>query len=445
MSSPDTTPRIVLGSVAKGRGTRSVLIVAGAASQDLPADESRIVVLEGSLQVGRGPRADFPPAGDDRWMSRQHARITRMPNGSYTIRDLDSTNGTWVNGARLQPRARRKLEDGAVIMTGNLVFLFRRVRGEQLDAIEEDARAPFGPVPTSSPLMAMVLRRLRRFARTSVDLLLQGETGVGKEVHAEALHKASGRTGPFVAINCAAIPENLLESELFGFARGAHSTADRPKAGLLEQAEKGTIFLDELGDMPPAGQSKLLRFLQSRQVLSLGSTQARSLDVRVVAATHRSGASSTGLREDLAARLGPTPVTLPPLRDRVEDVGKLVTCFLRGQRLRFEPEAYLSLFLHAWRGNVRELGKVLEVARAYAADDGVVIRPHLPPEIASCVGGHPLADNVRRERPTLEQLQALLSRHHGRVARVARELGRQRTLVWRWVREHQLRPGEFRH
>jgi transcriptional regulator with PAS, ATPase and Fis domain len=446
MASSDTTPRIVLGSVAKGRGTHPVLIVAGTATSDLPEGTTRVVTLQDSLEVGRGAQADVPDWGEDRLMSRSHARITRLPNGRHAIRDLDSTNGTWLNGQRLAPGVRRKLEDGAVIMTGSLVFVFRRITQEQLKAIEEEAREPFALTPTRSPAMALVVRRLRRFARTNVDLLLTGETGVGKEIHAEALHRASGRPGLFVTINCAAIPDNLLESELFGYARGAHSTAARPKAGLLEQAERGTIFLDELGEMPASSQSKLLRFLQSRQVLSLGSTQPRSLDVRVVAATQRGTTSSSGLRgvrEDLAARLGPAPVTLPPLRDRIEDVGALAHHI--GGRLRFEPEAYLSLYLHQWRGNVRELGKVLEVARAYAGPGEAVLREHLPPELAAHLGTAAIPEAVRRQRPSLEELHALLSRHHGRVARVARELGRQRTLVWRWLREHRLKPGEFRH
>jgi transcriptional regulator with PAS, ATPase and Fis domain len=440
---PDTTPRIVLRPPPPERGEHSVLIVAGSATGERP--DAGIVVLHELLEIGRGQGASFPDWDEDRMMSRRHATIARLPNGRYAIRDHDSTNGTWVNGARLTSGVRRKLDDGAVLMTGGLVFVFRRVKEEDLNAIQEDAAQPFAPVATRSPAMAKVVRRLRRFARTDVDLLLTGETGAGKEVHAEALHRASGRKGPFATIDCAAIPENLLESELFGYARGAHSTAARPKAGLLEQAEGGTIFLDELGEMPPASQSKLLRFLQSRQVLSLGATRPRLLDVRVVAATHRTGTSagqSRGLRDDLAARLGPAPVIIPPLRERVEDVGGLVSHFLGGRRARFEPEAYLALFLHGWRGNVRELGKVLEVARA-VSDDGVVARRHLPPEVAAQVGGPP-PDKVRRERPTQEELHALLSRHRGRVARVARELGRQRTLVWRWVREHGLSPGEFR-
>jgi len=447
MGRPDTTPRFVLGVPDRDQGVHPVLIVAGASSSDIPNSPCRLVLLHHRLELGRGTHADFPCLPEDRLMSRQHARIARMPNGRYAIRDLGSTNGTWVNGVRLGPGIQHKLQDGAVIMVGSQVFVFRRVKDEELKALQEDASQPFTPTGTRSPVMAMLARRLRLFARTRVDVLFTGETGVGKEVHAQALHRASGRQGAFVTINCAAIPEHLLESELFGYARGAHSTAMQPKAGLFEQAEGGTLFLDELGEMPSAAQSKLLRFLQSRQVLSLGTTQPRSLDVRVIAATHRTTASADGrpgLRADLAARLGPAPVSLPPLRDRVEDVGSLTSFFLRRRELHFEPEAYLALFLHHWKGNIRELGKVLEVAEAYATDGAVLAREHLPPEIAGRVAGPTRAEAVRRDRPTREDLEALLSRHHGRVARVARELGRQRTLVWRWMRELELSPGEYR-
>jgi len=436
----------VLGLPARERMAHPVLIVAGAASSEIPNSPCRLVMLDRRLDLGRGLQADFPCLPQDRLMSRLHARLVRMPNGRYGICDLGSTNGTWVDGVRLRPGLLHKLRDGAVIMVGSQVFVFRRATDDQLEALQDDARAPFALMPTRSPAMAMLARKLRLFARTSVDVLLTGETGVGKEVHAEALHRASGRKGAFVTINCAAIPEQLLESELFGYARGAHSTAVRPKAGLFEQAEGGTLFLDELGEMPPAGQSKLLRFLQSREVLSLGATRPRALNVRVVAATHRAAVEHgvPGLRHDLAARLGPAPVSLPPLRDRVEDVGSLASFFLGSPRLRFEPEAYLALFLHTWRGNVRELGKVLAVARAFASgEDAVLAREHLPLEIAGRVAPPAHTPERRRQRPSREELETLLSRHRGRVARVARELGRQRTLVWRWMREHQLAPHRY--
>ncbi|MDB4982778.1 MAG: Response regulator of zinc sigma-54-dependent two-component system [Myxococcales bacterium] len=292
--------------------------------------------------------------------------------------------------------------------------------------------------------MSLLVRKLNRMAPAAIDMLLDGETGVGKEVHALAVHRVSRRKGAFVAINCAAIPDNLVESELFGYARGAHSTADRGKAGLVQQAEGGTLFLDEIGEMSQPAQSKLLRLLQSRELLALGTTQARRLDVRVIAATNRdlrpNAPERAGLRYDLIARLGPEPLTLLPLRERPEDIGRLVT-FLTDAGTSFSPEAYQALFRHGWKGNVRELEKVLTLARVLAGAGAPIDLPHLPTAMAATIDTSPLGVRaLTRQRPTRGELAALLTRHDGDVAQLARELGRQRTLVWRWLRENQLRP-----
>jgi transcriptional regulator with PAS, ATPase and Fis domain len=332
-------------------------------------------------------------------------------------------------------------------MVGGYVFVFRSVTLDELAAMREDGECPFAPVPTLSPALAVLARRLRQLAAANLDMLLTGETGVGKEVHAQAIHRASGRKGPFVAINCAAIPDYLLESELFGFARGAHSTADRAKAGLIEQADGGTLFLDEIGEMSYSAQAKLLRFLQDRRVLSLGTTRARTLDVLVLAATHRvpgpDQAVTQGLRYDLAARLGPEPVSLPPLRDRAEDIGLLAGFFAK-DNVEFAPEAYLSLFLHNWQGNVRELEKVIVVARVLAAGCPAIGLAHLPGPLAAWLNSDQLKASFVRKRPTRDEMLTLLAHHAGDVAQLARELGRQRTLVWRWLREYHLQPDDFR-
>jgi transcriptional regulator with PAS, ATPase and Fis domain len=447
MFKPDTNPHIVLRPAGGPEGDVAVLIFAGYALGGVPRDQPRLTVLTDEVEFGRDQNdASLLRGFDDPFMSRRHARIGRAPTGAYLVRDLDSTNGTWLDGIRIPSGAQQKLRDGSVLMMGGQVFVFRRISDDELSALREDWKTPFGPVPTLSPAMSVLTRKLRRLAPAAVDLLLTGETGVGKEVHAEAVHRASGRKGAFIAINCAAIPETLVESELFGYARGAHSTADRHKPGLLEQADGGTLFLDEIGEMSQTAQTKLLRFLQSREVLSLGSTRTRSLDVRVVAATHRTVAQENGtegLRYDLAARLGPEPLSVPPLRDRAEDIG-LLTHYLAQQPVCFVPEAYLALFLHTWKGNVRELGKVLDVARALAHDGSEVDLDHLPAQVAARVDARSTAGRPRRKRPTREELMHLLTRHGGDVARMAREIGRQRTLVWRWLREHRLRADDYR-
>jgi transcriptional regulator with PAS, ATPase and Fis domain len=385
-------------------------------------------------------------------LSRRHARLDRARTGDYFVTDLGSTNGTWLDGRDLPAGKSAKLEPGAVLMLGSHVFVFRFLSHDELAAIREDWSCPFGPVPTMSAGLAALTRKLSRLAPSNVDLLLSGETGVGKEVHAEAIHRASGRKGPFIAINCAAIPDTLVESELFGYARGAHSTADRGKPGLIEQAEGGTLFLDEIGDMSQIAQTKLLRFLQSREFLALGTTRQRTLDVRVVAATNRvlgqdaaDVNTDVGLRPDLAARLGPEPIVLPPLRERPEDVGLLAAFFAKTE-LEFVPEAFQALFLHSWKGNVRELEKVIALARVLAGEGAAIALPHLPMPMAARAktDAMPTKPLAPRKRPTRDELRTLLARHGGDVAQLAREIGRQRTLVWRWLRENELRPDDYR-
>ncbi len=448
MSNPHTNPRLV-NPTGENDGKAAVLILAGHALKSLPLDRPRIAIVVDEMELGRDRVCDsWSMDFDDPMMSRRHARINRANTGDYVVTDLGSTNGTWLDGRDVPAGTSAKLEPGAVLMLGSHVFVFRFLSHDELAAIREDWSCPFGPLPTLSAGLAVLTRKLSRLAPSGVDVLLSGETGVGKEVHAEAIHRASGRKGPFIAINCAAIPDTLVESELFGYARGAHSTADRGKPGLIEQAEGGTLFLDEIGDMSQIAQTKLLRFLQSREFLALGTTRQRTLDVRVVAATNRvldQDAADEGLRADLAARLGPEPMVLPPLRDRPEDVGLLATFFAKAE-LTFVPEAFQALFVHSWKGNVRELEKVIALARVLAGDGAAIALEHLPMPMATRAKADaaPTKPIAPRKRPTREELRTLLSRHGGDVAQMAREIGRQRTLVWRWLRENELRPDDFR-
>jgi DNA-binding NtrC family response regulator len=449
MSNPHTNPRLV-NPTGEHDGKAAVLILAGHAQKPLPLDRPRISIVVDEMELGRDLAAEsWSTEFDDPMMSRRHARITRDPTGEYFVADLGSTNGTWLDGRAVPPSTSARLEPGSILVMGGHVFVFRLLSQEDLVAIREDWACPFGPVPTLSATLAQLLRKLARLAPSDVDILLSGETGVGKEVHAEAIHRASGRKGPFIAINCAAIPDNLVESELFGYARGAHSTADRGKSGLIEQAEGGTLFLDEIGEMSHTAQTKLLRFLQSREFLTLGTTRSRRLDVRVIAATNRpvepEGAAS-GLRDDLAARLGPEPLNLPPLRERREDIGLLAAYFAKAE-FELMPEAFQALFLHTWKGNVRELEKVVMLARVLAGEGVAIGLAHLPVPLVAAVKIEPppVKPPIQRKRPTREELRTLLSRHSGDVARMAREIGRQRTLVWRWLRENQLRPDDYRN
>ena len=240
---------------------------------------------EGSLTIGRGPadvgRARSSTIGSSR-ASTCGSRAPRADTRSRTsgARTGPSWTGRGSSGRRVSP-------SGALVLFGNQVAVFRLVADAELAALQQDAATPFGPVPTSSPALALIYARLRKLARTDAELLLVGETGVGKEVCARAIHRASGRKGRFVAINCTALPASLVESELFGYLAGAHSTARTAKPGLVEAADGGTLLLDEIGDMAPELQTKIFRFLQDRTFSPLGSTKLRRVDVRVIAATTR--------------------------------------------------------------------------------------------------------------------------------------------------------------
>jgi two-component system response regulator GlrR len=368
------------------------------------------------------------------------------PEG-FEIIDLASRNGTFVDGVRVK---RQQLRDGAVLFFGGCTAVFRLLSDKAVAAVTSDLHEPFGPVPTASPRMADAIRRMRRFAPTSDTDFLTGETGTGKEVYARAIHRASGRQGKFVALNCAAIPTELVESELFGYARGAHSQASQAKRGLIEQADGGTLFLDEIGDMPRAAQAKLLRFLQEREVLPLGSAQTRPVDVRVIAATAQIETDHGGptLRKDLLMRLGSQPIVLPPLRERPEDIGILAHHFLGSPGRAFDNSAFLALCLHDWTGNVRELEKVIREAILLSEADVPIGLEHLPSSLAGRLHAAAPEDGQRRRSPRpapeRDELKRLLEAHGGRVADVARLLDCHWSVVWRWLKRCDLDPAGFR-
>jgi len=416
----------------------ALLLVIGCADEGGGASESEPVVpFDDSVEIGRkaeGGRTTAVCFSDVR-LSRRHATVARTRD-KFRICDLGSKNGTLVDG-RPVLRATNG-GDGTLLFVGGHALLLRLVPEEWLAAIREDLAAPFGPEATLSGKMAEAIRRLRRRATGDDAILISGETGVGKEVYARAVHRASGRKGQFVAVNCAAVPTDLVESELFGFVRGAHAQAVANKPGLVEQAKGGTLFLDEIGNMPSAAQAKLLRFLEDHKYVPLGASEARTLDVRVIGASSSVAQDqhSHGLRPDLLARFGAEAVVLPPLRDRREDIGRLARHFL-GQGRPMEPGAFLALCLHDWPQNVRELEKVMAEAARYAEGRTAIRLADLPARLQSRMTTAPPGEKppLRRERPDKAELEALLARHHGNVAEVARALDRQWNVVWRWMRK----------
>jgi len=276
----------------------------------------------------------------------------------------------------------------------------KRMLGEYRLLKEEAAARRGGPsIIGDSPALRQVMVAIDRAAATDTTVLLEGESGTGKELCARALHDASPRAnGPFVAINCAAIPENLLEAELFGYERGAFTGAQQRKIGKFEMAQRGTIFLDEIGEMPLALQAKMLRVIETKRFERLGGNTSILVDVRIVAATNRmlrQAVASRQFREDLYFRLSVFPVTIPPLRERREDIPKLAHHFVDrvardvGKKVTLSPEALVMLVEHSWPGNVRELQNAIERA-VILADSDTLLPRHL--SLASQQGFNPSGD-----------------------------------------------------
>jgi two-component system response regulator AtoC len=329
----------------------------------------------------------------------------------------------------------------------------------------------FGDMVGSSAVMQQVYRMALGVATTNASVLIQGESGTGKELVAREVHRQSGRKGAFQAINCAALPAQLIESELFGYRRGAFTGAHTDKTGLVRAAHGGTLFLDEIGDMPIEAQAKLLRVLQEREVTPLGATQAERIDVRVVCATHRdldALVAEGRFRGDLLARLRDFTATLPPLRERREDVYRLVRHFLaRAGRpdVRVSFQFMLAVAHYGWPYNVRELESAVKVALA-VADGPELDLAHLPEQVRQSVDAHarrvasaPLtgapdtarlaagapADGSSSTRgPSEAALRALLAEHKGNIAAVGRELGKERMQVHRYLKRYGIDIDDYR-
>jgi DNA-binding NtrC family response regulator len=298
--------------------------------------------------------------------------------------------------------------------------------------------------------MQQVLDLVRRVAPTDATVLIQGESGTGKEVIAKAIHHASHRADkPFVAVNCGALPEPLLESEIFGHVKGAFTGATAHKKGLFEEAHGGTFFLDEIGEMPPTLQVKFLRALQAGEVRPVGSNQSATVDVRVLAATNRDLGQlmqQGKFRDDLFYRLNVIPVILPPLRERREDIPALAEHFLQqsgqkqGRPLRLSAEAVDKLLRYPWPGNVRELENAM-ARTAILAQHDIMVADDLPPHI---VAGTPLGTAPSLPQAlTLAEVEKLhilqiLERFGWNHSRASEVLGIGRTSLWRKLKEYQI-------
>jgi transcriptional regulator of acetoin/glycerol metabolism len=424
------------------------------------------LALRSAVVVGR----DAVPTGlcvPQQAVSRVHARFSKH-NGTWIISDLSSRNGTFVNGARV---TRAPLAHGDQIRVGDALFKFVASDADEYAPYRIDGSGPHDPGPTSEMKGGLQIHRLlealKRIAQTMLTVLVHGETGTGKELAARAFHRLSGRTGRMCAINCAAIPSGLIESELFGYKRGAFTGATHDRQGLLRAANGGTLLLDEIGDMPLETQAKLLRVLETREVVPLGSAQAEPVDVRVVSATHRDLrqlVDAGTFRGDLFARISGSLVELPPVRDRKEDVFQLARHFASAAGRAGEPTSFRfvdALLAYGWPFNVRELEAAIRHAAAMAGDSELDVA-HLPRSVtgtqparrdnaagpdstdARSADGPRSSPHAGAGGPSPEALRSLLARHRGNVAAVARELGKDRAQIHRWLRYAAINPGEYR-
>jgi two-component system, NtrC family, response regulator GlrR len=394
----------------------------------------------GRLSVGSQPGNDV--VLDDPTVSRFHCELTTSADGVW-VADLDSTNGTSVGGIRVKAAL---LSHAHVLTLGNSSLRFERL--PEREPLDVSPRRSFGPVVGSSLAMRSVFAVLERAAPSDATVLLEGETGTGKGAVAEALHAAGARRdGPFVVVDCGALAPTLLESELFGHERGAFTGADARRIGAFEEASGGTIFLDEIGELPLEIQPRLLRVLENRAVRRLGQNSYVPIDVRVIAATNRdlrAQVNEGGFRADLYYRLAVLRVHIPPLRERLVDLPELVSELLHGlgatpaQLARLTAGSVLErLQRSSWPGNVRELRNYLErslILDSPAPLDGAHEGP----------GTLPLPEARRRALDAFERryLEDLLRAHDGKVAAATRTAGVARVYLYRLLSKHGMKPGD---
>jgi DNA-binding NtrC family response regulator len=405
---------------------------------------AKITPLTGAGTFGRDADCTTVLPGQD--VSRRHAETARAGPLSV-LRDLGSRNGTWVNGQRIEERP---LGPKDVVRIGEWVGLVEEVHGDRNPSdLQEIAERWFG-----GPTLARAVDPARRIAATDLPVIVQGETGTGKEGLARAVHTWSQRKGAFVAVNCAAIPAAMAEGELFGYRKGAFTGAERANPGFFRAADGGTLFLDEILELPAAIQAKLLRVLEQREVQPLGEAQPVAVDVRVVCATQEPLARAVTekrFRADLLARLDGLTVVLPPLRERREDIAPLFLRFIRDDRagppFAVDPKLVEALLLYDWPLNVRELVLLHRRLVALHAAEPMLKKSMLPERMAAAL---PLAATpVRVAPPTtgrsptsdeiaFDQLVTALRAAHGNVSQAAVGLGITRARAYRLL---EARPG----
>ena len=430
------------------------------------------------VKIGRGHEADLQLP--DRSVSRLHAKVFRVGR-QYFLADLRSRNGTHADGKRITQLA---LEDGRMFQVGPFRIHFH-LPGSGFPAGEEPTvspgtasavadsvdpepvrvtkraeahaapvEAPFGLIGGSAHVRKLVAT-IRRVAASDVPVLIEGETGSGKELVARGIHDASARRErPFIVVNCGAISPELIESELFGHEKGAFTGATAQRKGAFELANSGTIFLDEIGELPVALQPKLLRVLEQKEVKRVGGNDLLLADVRILAATNRNLREEIArktFREDLYFRIGAITVSIPPLRDRREDVTPIARHFLSGMKSAsghlpgLSPAALDSLISHDWPGNVRELRNAIQRA-VVMTENGELTGPDFsflrqaakPGAEAESPSGL-----SRWEQAERTNILGELARQMGNKTKTARELGIAKSTLFEKLKRYGIRTAEF--
>ncbi len=432
---------------APDRGACLFLVAQGNLATALPARLALTGVDE--VDVRRGAHRELAPRAkgsyelvvDDPRVSSHHARFTWLGR-AWHVEDQGSRNGTFVNGARIE---RAVLADGDIIDVGHTILRYRtQIERTEPAAFELELPDHRG-LASILPRVQQHLDEIRGAAATGITVLLEGETGTGKEVVARAIHHLSRRSGELVAINCGALPRERVAAELFGWKRGAFPGAVADHPGLIRAADRGTLLLDEIGDLPLGDQAALLRVLQEREVTPIAATSAVAVDLRVIAATHQpldELVADDEFRRDLLARLSGFRTRLPALRDRKEDLGLLLANLLArtaAEQVIFHVSALRALLAYDWPANVRELEQAVTYALVRRGAAGAIEAKHLPVAITA-VPPPSRSDSSA----TREELIALLRAHRGNITAIATELGKARMQIHRWLKRHDLDPDHYR-
>jgi DNA-binding NtrC family response regulator len=409
----------------------------------------RRVELEGErIRIGSHPSNDL--VLDDRMVSRFHCTLT-LGRSAWQLSDSGSLNGSFLSGVRFRDADLPTTE--CELGLGSSLVRVLPLRAASVVRVSEAQQ--FGEIHGTSVAMRQVFSLLEKVAGSDATVLIQGESGTGKELLAQEIVRRGPRAKkPFITLDCSAISPNLIESELFGHARGAFTGADRVRIGAFEAAHGGTLFLDEIGEMPIDMQPKLLRALEAREIRRAGENEVRKVDVRVIAASNRNlerEVNRARFREDLYFRLSVVTVHLPPLRERPEDIPLLVRTFL--ERLGateseplFTPEVFRDLAEHEWPGNVRELRNYVERALvledARVASSGAVSAPAEPTELFASTAGIHEPFKVAKERLVTDferaYLEQLMGWAGGNVSRAARKAKIDRMYLHRLLQRYEI-------